>query len=67
VIQLATPPVLVDADVILRLAIAALAGVLAALSISPALELAILAAALVAPVVVELARHERHTAMAEPL
>ena len=65
-IQLATPPMLVDADVILRLAVAALAGVLTALSISPALELAILAVALVGQVVVVLARHERHTAMAGP-
>jgi low temperature requirement protein LtrA len=63
-IQLATPPVLVDADVVLRFAIAAAAGVLAAASevVSPVLVLWFLAVALVAQVVVELTRHERHTA-----
>ena len=67
-IQLATPPALVDADVVLRLATAGVAGVLAALSglLSPAAVVWLLAAALVAQVVVELARHERHTAMAGP-
>jgi low temperature requirement protein LtrA len=65
-IQLATPPALVDADVLLRLAVASLAGILVALSgfVSPVLVLWLLAAALVAQVVVELARHERHTAAA---
>jgi low temperature requirement protein LtrA len=65
-IQLATPPALVDADVLLRLAVAGLAGILVALSglVSPLLVLWLLAAALVAQVVVELARHERHTAAA---
>jgi low temperature requirement protein LtrA len=62
-IQLATPPTLVDADVILRLVTAAVAGVLAALAtvLSPVVILWLLAAALVAQVVFELAAHERHT------
>ncbi len=64
VIQLATPPALVDADVLVRLATAAVAGVLAALAevLSPVLILWLVAAALVAQVAVELATHERHTA-----
>jgi low temperature requirement protein LtrA len=63
-IQLATPPALVDVDVALRLAVAASAGVLAALSglLSPAVVLWLLVVLLVAQVVVELARHEQHTA-----
>jgi low temperature requirement protein LtrA len=63
-IQVATPPALVDADVMLRLATAAVAGLLAGLSelLSPALILWLLAAALVGQVVLELAGHERHTA-----
>jgi low temperature requirement protein LtrA len=63
-IQLATPPALVDADVVLRLAIAALAGVLAGLSglVSATLVLGLLAVLLIAQVVVELALHEQHTA-----
>ena len=67
-IQIATPPMLLDADVVLRLAIGGLAGVLAGFSgdLSPALVVAILAAALVGQVVIELARHEHHTAMAGP-
>jgi low temperature requirement protein LtrA len=67
-IQLATPPALVDADVLLRLATAAVAGLLVALSpvLSPILVIWLLAATLVAQVVVELARHERHTALAGP-
>jgi low temperature requirement protein LtrA len=67
-IQLATPPALVDADVVLRLATAGAAGALAAVSglLSPAVVLWLLAAAPVAQVVVELARPERHTAMAGP-
>jgi uncharacterized membrane protein len=61
-IQLATPPTLVDADVVLRLVTAAVAGVLAALAtvLSPIVILWLLAAALVAQVVFELAAHERH-------
>jgi low temperature requirement protein LtrA len=67
-IQIATPPALVDVDVVLRLAVAALAGILAIVSdhLSPALVLWVLAAALVAQVVIELARHEHHAAMAGP-
>jgi low temperature requirement protein LtrA len=67
-IQLATPPGLFDVDVALRLAIAAAAGVLAALSgvLSPALVVSLLALALAAQVVIELARHERHAATAGP-
>jgi low temperature requirement protein LtrA len=63
-IQLATPPALVDADVVLRLATAAVAGVLAGLSelLSPVVILWLLSVALVAQVVLELASHERHTA-----
>jgi low temperature requirement protein LtrA len=63
-IQLATPPALVDADVVLRLATAAVAGVLAGLSelLSPVVILWLLAVALVAQVVLELASHERHAA-----
>jgi low temperature requirement protein LtrA len=65
-IQLATPPALVDADVVLRLATAAVAGLLAGLAelLAPAVILWLLAAALVAQVVLELARHERHAAAA---
>jgi low temperature requirement protein LtrA len=63
-IQLATPPALVDVDVVLRLVVAASAGVLAGLSefLSPVLVLWLLVVLLVAQVVVELARHEQHTA-----
>ena len=63
-IQLATPPALVDVDVVLRLAVAASAGLLAALSafLSPVVILWLLVALLVGEVVVELARHEQHTA-----
>jgi low temperature requirement protein LtrA len=61
-IQLATPPGLVDADVVLRLVTAALAGLLAAAAsvLSPVVVLWLLAAVLVAQVVVELAAHEGH-------
>ncbi len=67
-IQLATPPGLVDADVVLRLVTAAVAATLAGLSgfLSPALVVTLLAVALVAQVVVELARHERHVTAAGP-
>jgi low temperature requirement protein LtrA len=63
-IQLATPPGLVDTDVVLRLATAAVAVVLVVLSqwLSPSLILWLLAAALVGQVAVELATHEGHTA-----
>jgi low temperature requirement protein LtrA len=62
-IQLATPPGLLDADVVLRLVTAALASVLvlAASLLSPAVILLLLAVVLVAQVVFELAAHERHT------
>jgi len=62
-IQLATPPTLVDADVVLRLGTASFAALLAALStvLSPVAVLWLIAAALVAQVVFELAAHERHT------
>ena len=65
-IQLATPPALVDADVVVRLVTAAVAGLLAGLAelLAPAVILWLLAAALVAQVVLELARHERHAAAA---
>jgi low temperature requirement protein LtrA len=65
-IQLATPPALMDADVLLRLATAAVAGLLAGVSelLSPVVILWLLAALLVAQVVLELARHERHAAAA---
>ena len=68
-IQLANPPALVDADVVLRLATAAAAGLLVALSglLSPVVVLWLVAAALAAQLVVELARHERHTAPSGPL
>jgi low temperature requirement protein LtrA len=67
-IQFATPPGLVDADVVLRLATAAVAGVLAGLSrvLSPGVVVSLLAVLLVAQVVVELTRHESHTAAAGP-
>ena len=67
-IQLATPPGLVDADVVLRLVTTAVASMLAGLSglLSPAVVVALLAVALVAQVVVELARHERHVTAAGP-
>jgi low temperature requirement protein LtrA len=63
-IQLATPPALVDADVVVRLVTAAVAWSLAGLSevLSPVLILWLLAAALVGQVVLELATHEGHTA-----
>jgi hypothetical protein len=67
-IQIATPPALFDTDVLLRLAMAGFAGILAVLSghFSPPLMIWILAVVLVGQVVVELARHEHHTAMAGP-
>jgi low temperature requirement protein LtrA len=67
-IQIATPPALFDTDVLLRLTMAGFAGILAVLSghLSPPLVVWILAVVLVGQVVVELARHEHHTAMAGP-
>jgi low temperature requirement protein LtrA len=65
-IQLATPPGLVDVDVVLRLAVAFFAGVLVAVSglLSPVLVVWLLAVLLAVQVVVELARHEHHSARA---
>jgi low temperature requirement protein LtrA len=61
-IQLATPPGLLDSDVVLRLVTAALACVLVLASslLSPVVVLWLLAAVLVAQVVFELAAHEGH-------
>jgi low temperature requirement protein LtrA len=65
-IQLATPPTLLDLDVVLRLSVAALAGVLAIVSslLSPVLLLWLLAAILCMQVVFELAGHERYAGAA---
>jgi low temperature requirement protein LtrA len=62
VIQLATPPTMLDVDVALRFATAIFAGVLALLAdvLSPVLILWLLAAALLVQVVVELAGHDGH-------
>jgi low temperature requirement protein LtrA len=62
-VQIATPPGLVDTDVVLRLVTAGLAGALAGLSavVSPVVILWLLAVVLVAQVVFELAGHEGHT------
>jgi low temperature requirement protein LtrA len=60
VIQLVTGTVVLDADVWLRLGTAALALVLVPLALSPLAVVLIFAGALVAQVVYELARHERH-------
>ncbi|HET7807768.1 MAG TPA: low temperature requirement protein A [Gaiellaceae bacterium] len=62
-IQLATPPGLLDSDVVLRLITAALACVLVLASslLSPVVILWLLAAVLVAQVAFELAAHEGHT------
>jgi low temperature requirement protein LtrA len=61
-IHLTTPPMLVDADVVMRLGTAALALVLLALSFSLPILAVVwgLAAVLVAQVVLELGRHEHH-------
>jgi hypothetical protein len=66
IIQLATPPSLFDLDVVVRLAVSAAAAVLALLSnvLSPVLVLWLLAVALVAQVVIELAGHEEHAGAA---
>ena len=62
VIQLVTPPTILDADVVLRFATAALGLLLVALTnlISPIVVLWIIVVALVAQVVVELLTHEEH-------
>jgi hypothetical protein len=63
-VQFVTPPNLFDVDVALRLATAIVAAALVVLSsvLSPVLIIWLLAAALVAQVVAELATHEQHTA-----
>ena len=68
-IQLATPPMLFDVDVWLRIGTAALAGALAALSpvLSPLVIAWLVAAALVLQVAVELARHEEHVGGQSPV
>jgi low temperature requirement protein LtrA len=65
VIQLVAGTVVVDADVVLRLATAAVALVLIPFELRPLAVLSIFAAVLVAQVVYELARHETHTHPAE--
>ncbi len=67
-IQLATPPTIFDVDVALRIATAVVAAGLIGLSqfVSPVLVLWLLAAALVAQVVIELARHEERHAPGLP-
>jgi low temperature requirement protein LtrA len=63
-IEIATPPVVFDADVALRLATAGFGAALVALTevLSPIAIVALLAAALVAQVVLEVTRHEDHSA-----
>ena len=63
-IQLVTPPVLVDEDVRLRLATAAVALALIPFGLSPLVVALVLAGLLVAQVVYELVRHEGHAASA---
>ena len=65
-IQLVTPPALFDADVLLRLVTAAVAGVLVVLSsvLSPVLIVWLLAAVLVGQVIAELEGHEGHSGAA---
>ncbi len=60
-IELVAPPVLFDADFWLRLATAAFALVLIPFDLAPPAVVLLLAGALVAQVVFELARHEAHT------
>ena len=61
VIQLVAGTVVVDADVVLRLATAAIALLLIPFELSPLAVVSIFAGVLVAQVVYELARHETHT------
>jgi len=63
-IQLVTPPVLVDEDVRLRLATAAVALALIPFGLSPLVVALVLAGLLVAQVVYELVRHDGHAAPA---
>jgi low temperature requirement protein LtrA len=68
VIQLVTPPALIDTDVLLRFATAAGAGALAGLTnvLSPIVILWLVAASLFAQVVYELASHQRHQPAPQP-
>jgi low temperature requirement protein LtrA len=61
-VEFVTPPALFDADVLLRLVTAAVAGVLVVLSglLSPVLVVSVLAVVLVAQVIAELEGHETH-------
>jgi low temperature requirement protein LtrA len=61
-IQLVTPPMLLDADVALRLGTAAVAVALIPLGFSPLVVALVLGALLAAQVVYELVRHEGHVA-----
>jgi len=61
VIQLVAGTVVVDTDVVLRLATAAIALLLIPFDLSPLAVVSIFAGVLVAQVVYELARHEEHT------
>ena len=61
VIELVTPPMIFDADVVLRIAAAAIALVLIPLGLSPLTTILVLASILVAQVAYELARHGGHT------
>jgi low temperature requirement protein LtrA len=65
VIQLVTPPTLVDADVLLRLVTLALALALVPFDLSPQMVILVLAVVLVGQVIYELVRHEGHTRPAE--
>jgi len=65
VIQLVAGTMVIDSDVVLRLATAAIALLLIPLGLSPLAVVWILALVLVAQVVFELARHETHTHPAE--
>jgi low temperature requirement protein LtrA len=69
VVQLVTPPVILDADAVLRFATAVYACVLAALTnvVSPVLVLWLVAVALLGQVVYELATHEEHAGALEPV
>jgi low temperature requirement protein LtrA len=68
-IQLATPPALVDVDVLLRLATAALGVVLVLLTnmLSPLTVVWLITVALVVQVVIELAGHETHAGSPGPI
>jgi low temperature requirement protein LtrA len=59
-IELVTPPMLVDADVLLRLGAASVALAVLPFGLSPFVVVLVLSGVLVAQVVYELARHEEH-------